>query len=156
MITIQLKLLKLRFVFMNLNRPAKYQLTPWRNGSASDSRSEGCVFKSRRGQLFFILIHISYWSHGMRGWVIFQLFTLVSQVRTLAVSKQKIIINCNQQYVVDPEKLSTETKQINAWFTSLRGVCVKKSFFHYFGSSLFFWWLMRATLTCMLKKRSIL
>ena len=27
------------------------QLTPWRNGSASDSRSEGCVFKSRRGQL---------------------------------------------------------------------------------------------------------
>ena len=25
-------------------------MTPWRNGSASDSRSEGCVFKSRRGQ----------------------------------------------------------------------------------------------------------
>ena len=25
------------------------QLTPWRNGSASDSRSEGCVFESRRG-----------------------------------------------------------------------------------------------------------
>ena len=24
-------------------------MTPWRNGSASDSRSEGCVFKSRRG-----------------------------------------------------------------------------------------------------------
>ena len=64
----------------------------------------------------------------MRGWVIFQLFTMVSQVRTLAVSKQKIIIYCNQQYVVDPEKLSTETKQINAWFTSLRGVCVKRAF----------------------------
>ncbi len=32
--------------------------TPWRNGSASDSRSEGCVFKSRRGQkqTFFFLI----------------------------------------------------------------------------------------------------
>ena len=29
------------------------QLTPWRNGSASDSRSEGCVFESRRGQTFF-------------------------------------------------------------------------------------------------------
>ena len=28
--------------------------TPWRNGSASDSRSEGCVFKSRRGQLVFL------------------------------------------------------------------------------------------------------
>ena len=27
------------------------QVTPWRNGSASDSRSEGCVFKSRRGHL---------------------------------------------------------------------------------------------------------
>ena len=27
-------------------------LTPWRNGSASDSRSEGCVFESRRGQNF--------------------------------------------------------------------------------------------------------
>ena len=27
--------------------------TPWRNGSASDSRSEGCVFESRRGQKFF-------------------------------------------------------------------------------------------------------
>ena len=26
------------------------KLTPWRNGSASDSRSEGCVFESRRGQ----------------------------------------------------------------------------------------------------------
>ena len=27
-------------------------MTPWRNGSASDSRSEGCVFESRRGQNF--------------------------------------------------------------------------------------------------------
>ena len=25
------------------------QMTAWRNGSASDSRSEGCVFESRRG-----------------------------------------------------------------------------------------------------------
>ena len=29
------------------------QLTPWRNGSASDSRSEGCVFESRRGHKCF-------------------------------------------------------------------------------------------------------
>ena len=28
-------------------------LTPWRNGSASDSRSEGCVFESRRGHNIF-------------------------------------------------------------------------------------------------------
>ena len=34
--------------FNGLNQLHK---TPWRNGSASDSRSEGCVFKSRRGQL---------------------------------------------------------------------------------------------------------
>ena len=30
-------------------------LTPWRNGSASDSRSEGCVFESRRGQYNFYI-----------------------------------------------------------------------------------------------------
>ena len=29
------------------------KMTPWRNGSASDSRSEGCVFESRRGQNHF-------------------------------------------------------------------------------------------------------
>ena len=33
------------------------QVALWRNGSASDSRSEGCVFKSRRGQqMFFCLL----------------------------------------------------------------------------------------------------
>ena len=29
-----------------------FSVTSWRNGSASDSRSEGCVFKSRRGHSF--------------------------------------------------------------------------------------------------------
>lgn len=28
----------------------------WRNGSASDSRSEGCVFESRRGQVVFLFL----------------------------------------------------------------------------------------------------
>ena len=49
---------KIQIVF----RLRYHQLTPWRNGSASDSRSEGCVFESRRGQLTFyaiILITIS-------------------------------------------------------------------------------------------------
>ena len=32
-------------------------MTPWRNGSASDSRSEGCVFESRRGQTRFFLLN---------------------------------------------------------------------------------------------------
>ena len=29
--------------------------TPWRNGSASDSRSEGCVFESRRGHNYIFV-----------------------------------------------------------------------------------------------------
>ena len=33
-----------------------YMWTPWRKGSASDSRSEGCVFESRRGQLAFFAL----------------------------------------------------------------------------------------------------
>ena len=36
----------------NLGRTS-HNLTPWRNGSASDSRSEGCVFESGRGQNLF-------------------------------------------------------------------------------------------------------
>ena len=41
-------------------------MTPWRNGSASDSRSEGCVFESRRGQKIFFLpnTYISLAMHG--------------------------------------------------------------------------------------------
>ena len=45
-------------------RPLLYKFryeTPWRNGSASDSRSEGCVFESRRGQTFpfAISLHVN-------------------------------------------------------------------------------------------------
>ena len=36
---------------MKIKSPTR---TPWRNGSASDSRSEGCVFESRRGQIFYL------------------------------------------------------------------------------------------------------
>ena len=39
----------------NLGRTS-HNLTPWRNGSASDSRSEGCVFESRRGHQVFVFI----------------------------------------------------------------------------------------------------
>ena len=35
--------------------PSRHR-TSWRNGSASDSRSEGCVFKSRRGHFFDFII----------------------------------------------------------------------------------------------------
>ena len=40
-----------KFIILKFIRTTK---TPWRNGSASDSRSEGCVFESRRGHIFFI------------------------------------------------------------------------------------------------------
>ena len=33
---------------------------PWRNGSASDSRSEGCVFDSRRVQFFVYFFNLSF------------------------------------------------------------------------------------------------
>ncbi|XP_074197981.1 uncharacterized protein LOC141573519 [Camelus bactrianus] len=36
-----------------VTRTLSLAVTSWRNGSASDSRSEGCVFKSRRGQAGF-------------------------------------------------------------------------------------------------------
>ena len=46
-------------------------LTPWRNGSASGSRSEGCVFKSRRGQgnfgFFFYISSYLYRQTGGNG-----------------------------------------------------------------------------------------
>ena len=39
-------------------------MTPWRNGSASDSRSEGCVFESRRGQHFpFVSFFLFIFAH---------------------------------------------------------------------------------------------
>ena len=43
----------MRLLLVNVNEASCCKLTPWRNGSASDSRSEGCVFESRRGQLVF-------------------------------------------------------------------------------------------------------
>lgn len=39
-------------VFVQILRWIRLKLDPWRNGSASDSRSEGCVFDSRRVQVF--------------------------------------------------------------------------------------------------------
>ena len=32
--------------------------TPWRNGNASDSRVEGCVFESSRGQVPFVCYYL--------------------------------------------------------------------------------------------------
>ena len=48
-------LLELYVIIIKMN--AIVCKTPWRNGSASDSRSEGCVFESRRGHMFFIYLY---------------------------------------------------------------------------------------------------
>ena len=45
----------------------EYRRTTWRNGSASDSRSEGCVFESRRGQITFLLKYIFKACTGQMG-----------------------------------------------------------------------------------------
>jgi hypothetical protein len=37
-------------IFFFIKNGPYLQQTPWRNGSASASRAEGCVFESRRGQ----------------------------------------------------------------------------------------------------------
>ena len=43
---------------LSVRQPTTNQSTPWRNGSASDSRSEGCVFKSRRGHNIFFFFSL--------------------------------------------------------------------------------------------------
>lgn len=44
------------------------QWTSWRNGSASDSRSEGCVFKSRRGhEWFFFSFQLRTITNGVKA-----------------------------------------------------------------------------------------
>ena len=48
--------------------------TPWRNGSASDSRSEGCVFESRRAHTFvpakngiLAMLKVASFNQGQKG-----------------------------------------------------------------------------------------
>ena len=58
-----------------------YSKTPWRNGSASDSRSEGCVFKSRRGQIFFVfMIKFCKMNELVNVGFIFQLYTYFRKI----------------------------------------------------------------------------
>ena len=55
--------LKIRYYWYNriLTR-WRASTTPWRNGSASDSRSEGCVFESRRGQGLILFLFLLWFS----------------------------------------------------------------------------------------------
>ena len=50
---------RLLFTLNKIKLPVMYVLTLWRNGSASDSRSEGCVFESRQGQKLFSTFYLS-------------------------------------------------------------------------------------------------
>ena len=56
--------------------------TPWRNGSASDSRSEGCVFKSRRGQC--------------GSFVFFSFFFVTKKLPWMHLNAQCYIYRCNK------------------------------------------------------------
>ena len=40
-------------VVISVHARKRYHKAWWRNGSASDSSSEGCVFKSQPGQFFY-------------------------------------------------------------------------------------------------------
>ena len=56
-------------------------MTPWRNGSASDSRSEGCVFESRRGQYFWLLVRVKV-SHQSKKNAVTRIRTWVTAATT--------------------------------------------------------------------------
>ena len=68
-------------------------MTPWRNGSASDSRSEGCVFESRRGQTFFLDIKVGVvtkWQNAQRlPWPGFEPGLLRPQRRVLTTRRSR-------------------------------------------------------------------
>ena len=95
-------------------------LTPWRNGSASDSRSEGCVFESRRGHKYFAcflqefspndditVAAIKYWSvsknifclqWGLNSW------PLVYKTNALPLSYRGLLVHrWNFESLHDPE-----------------------------------------------------
>ena len=52
-VTLYRRPFRLLFTLNTLKFKVVCELTLWRNGSASDSRSEGCVFESRQGQYCF-------------------------------------------------------------------------------------------------------
>ena len=65
--------------------------TPWRNGSASDSRSEGCVFKSRRGQkekFYFSLLNSSIYETSIDA--------SHKQVKICSVGRVYMLVNWNE------------------------------------------------------------
>ena len=45
-------------VLISVHARKRHQKAWWRNGSVSDSSSEGCVFKSRPGQLYYHYLRV--------------------------------------------------------------------------------------------------
>ena len=85
--------LKFNISFQNLLKQFKVSWKAlWRNGSASDSRSEGCVFESRRGQE-----------------------TILHQAQTIRVGRDKNKIDLCQKWDSNPrppERTATWTQRL--------------------------------------------
>ena len=71
------------------------QGTLWRNGSASDSRSEGCVFESRQGHFFLFLPTFPLFSllfpyvHSCSSLFFLSVILLTSEIGTVQVAQKK-------------------------------------------------------------------
>ncbi len=75
-------------------------MTPWRNGSASDSRSEGCVFESRRGHTIYLFCSYSF---------VFIFFPQYSSKRKLSTHQVSVAVA-----VEDPEDVVAEHLRVPA------------------------------------------
>ena len=85
------------------------QATPWRNGSASDSRSEGCVFESRRGhQTFFILFFYMYVYLFVRCGFLLQFVFLYFKLRRNKTEKQNVYF-----FSISPPNFVSVVKKCN-------------------------------------------
>ena len=63
-----------------------HKVTPWRNGSASDSRSEGCVFESRRGHNNFVYIIYTYIYYDISDCIDIELKKMETIIKHISIS----------------------------------------------------------------------
>ena len=102
---------------------------PWRNGSASDSRSEGCVFKSRRGQYFSFLFLLPLVTLNqfkllfLYFFFFFQTNLLVTAIRSFSLTNKKIIMKyfCSVQSFFISTNLSNKILYLQHIYTTEKG-----------------------------------
>ena len=98
-------------------------LTPWRNGSASDSRSEGCVFESRRGQWinfkFFRPILMIFWHHTKLKIFLMILFPLRSFMHTEVPPLEYFLPLFRTSLNFIPKMSTKELNVFASWMKSL-------------------------------------